>query len=70
MFGLARAEMPAEGRYLEMADEIAGWILTERCPLSLPDPRFDVLLYPIHLVELHLKARQPSDAAIGGLVGL
>ncbi len=70
MFGLARIEMPEESRYLEMADEIAGWILHERCPLSLPDRRFDVLLYPIHLVEEHLKARQPSQSAIRGLIGL
>ncbi|MEZ0324471.1 MAG: hypothetical protein ACAH95_01070 [Fimbriimonas sp.] len=70
MFGLARIEMPEESRYLEMADEIAGWVLHERCPLSLPDRRFDVLLYPIHLVEEHLKARQPSQSAIRGLIGL
>jgi hypothetical protein len=70
LFGLARIEMPEEKRYLEMADEIAGWVLHERCPLSLPDRRFDVLIYPIHLVEEHLKARQPSQSHIRGLIGL
>jgi hypothetical protein len=70
MFGLARIEMPATQKYLEMADEIAGWVLYERAPLSLPDPRFHVLPYPIHLVEEHLKARQPSEAAIRGLIGI
>ncbi|CAN5505845.1 hypothetical protein BH11ARM1_BH11ARM1_12250 [soil metagenome] len=69
-FGLARIEMPATDEYLEKADSIAGWILHERCPMSLPDPRYHVLPYPIHLVERHLKARQPSDAAIRGKIGL
>lgn len=70
MFGLARIELPAQPRYLDMADEIAGWVLVERTPLSLPDPRFHVLPYPIHLVEEHLKARQPSAAAIRGMIGI
>ena len=70
LFGLARVEMPESDDYLAMADEIAGWILHERAPLSLPDRRFDVLIYPIHLVEEHIKARQPSQAAIRGLIGL
>jgi hypothetical protein len=70
LFGLARVEMPEKQEYLEMADEIAGWILHERCPLSLPDRRFDVLIYPIHLVEEHLKARQPSQSMIRGIIGL
>ncbi|HEY0866977.1 MAG TPA: hypothetical protein VGE01_06355 [Fimbriimonas sp.] len=70
LFGLARVEVPATERNLRQADAIAGWILAERAPLSLPDPRFHVLLYPIHLVEEHLKARQPSEAAIRGLLGI
>lgn len=69
LYGLIRVEIPelesAKGRI----DEIAGWILAERAPLSKPDPRFDRLLYPIRLVEEHLKARQPSDAAIAGIIG-
>lgn len=69
-FGLARIEMPAQPEYLADVDRIAGWILHERAPLSLPDPRFHVLPYPIHLVEAHLKARQPSDAAVRGMIGL
>jgi hypothetical protein len=70
LFGLARIETPALPEYLDMADQIAGWVLHERCPLSLPDRRFDVLIYPIHLVEEHLKARQPSVAAVRGIIGL
>ncbi|HTQ11189.1 MAG TPA: hypothetical protein VMI31_14065 [Fimbriimonadaceae bacterium] len=69
LFGLVRVEMPSDEAYLAEADVIAGWILHERAPLSLPDPRFDKLLYPIRLVEQHLKARQPSTAAILGLIG-
>jgi hypothetical protein len=69
-FGLARIEMPATDEYLPLADQIAGWVLHERAPLSLPDPRFHVLPYPVHLVEAHLKAMQPSDAAIRGIIGL
>jgi hypothetical protein len=67
-FGLARIEMPSEERFLRAADDIAAWILHERAPLSLPDPRFHVLPYPIHLVEEHLKARQPSVASVMGLL--
>jgi hypothetical protein len=69
LFGIVRIELPSDPDMVEMADEIAGWILHERAPLSLPDPRFDKLLYPIRLVEQHLKARQPSTAAIIGLIG-
>jgi hypothetical protein len=69
LFGIVRIEMPSTLEFADMADEISGWILHERAPLSLPDPRFDKLLYPIRLVEQHLKARQPSTSAIMGLIG-
>jgi len=69
LFGVVRIEMLADAEMVEMADSVAGWILHERAPLSLPDPRFDKLLYPIRLVEQHLKARQPSTASIMGLIG-
>lgn len=69
LHGLVRVEMPAEDRYIELADEIAGWILAERDPLSLPDPRFDRLIYPISLVEANLRARQPSEASLRGILG-
>lgn len=69
LFGIVRVEMPSDPQFADRADEIAGWILHERAPLSLPDPRFDKLLYPIRLVEQHLKARQPSTSAIMGLIG-
>jgi hypothetical protein len=70
LHGLVRIELPPDGSLVDMADEIAGWVLHERAPLSLPDPRFDKMLYPTRLVEQHLKARQPSDASIRGLIGI
>jgi hypothetical protein len=70
MFGLVRIEVPATDVHLAQLDAIAGWVLAERAPVSLPDPRFHVLVYPIHLVEEHLKARQPSEASIRALLGI
>ncbi len=68
-FGLVRVEMPPLEEFVDRADEIAGWILAERAPLSLPDPRYDRMLYPIRLVEQYLKSRLPSESAIRGLLG-
>jgi hypothetical protein len=70
LFGVVRIEIPAEQEFLDQADVIAGWVLAETCPLSLPDPRYHVLPYPIHVLEMHLKARQPSDARIRGILGI
>lgn len=70
LFGLVRVELPPTDRMIAMADAIAGWMMTERAPSSQPDARFDRLLYPIRLVEQHLKARQPSEAAIQALIGV
>jgi hypothetical protein len=70
LFGLVRVELPARDEFLGSVDEIAGWLLHERSPLSLPDARYDRMLYPIRLVEQHLKARQPSDAAIRAMIGV
>lgn len=70
LFGLVRVELPISDSLVARADDIAAWILHERDPLSLPDARFDRMLYPIRLVEKHLKARQPSEAAMRAIVGL
>ena len=70
LFGLIRIEIPAAGEMLKRVDEICGWLLAERDPLSLPDARYDRMLYPIRLVEQHLKARQPSEAAIRAIIGV
>ncbi len=70
LYGLIRIELPADSHMMEQVDEICGWLLAERDPLSLPDARFDRMLYPIRLVEKHLKARQPSDSAIRAILGI
>lgn len=70
LFGLIRVEMPISQSFVERADEIAGWLLAERAPLSLPDARYDRMIYPIRLVEKHLKARQPSEPAIRAILGI
>jgi hypothetical protein len=69
LFGLIRVEMPTSSALMARVDEICGWLLAERDPLSLPDARYDRMLYPIRLVEQHLKARQPSEAAIRAILG-
>ena len=70
LFGLVRVEIPPEPEFIARIDEIAGWLLHERAPMSLPDARYDRLLYPIRLVEKHLKARQPSEVRLRALVGV
>ena len=69
LFGLIRVEIPASEEKLARVDEFAGWLMVEKAPLSLPDSRYDKMIYPIRVVEQHLKARQPSEAAIRGLIG-
>ena len=69
MWGTVRVEIPKHPDHLKRVDEISGWILAERAPLSLPDARYHRLLYPIRRVEQYLKARQLSDVAIRGILG-
>ena len=38
------------------SDRLSSWILAERRPLSLPDPRWDTLTYGVHGCETYLKA--------------
>lgn len=38
------------------ADEISGWILAERAPVALPDPRWDTLTYGVYACEQFLKS--------------
>lgn len=37
-------------------DTLSAWILAERAPLSLPDPRWDTLTYGVHACEQYLKS--------------
>ena len=52
-----RVECYAGTGSVARADEVSGWLLQERAPLSTPDGRWDRLLYPIHRVEELLRAR-------------
>jgi hypothetical protein len=66
-WGLVRVEVAASDDALARADEISRWLLAETAPLSLPDSRWDRLLYPIRDCEAYLRARAPSwGGAAGG----
>lgn len=70
-FGLIRIEAPANDRTLDMADEISSWLLAERCPLSLPDARWDKMIYPIRDCELYLKSLAPTRTMLqASMIGL
>jgi len=57
-WGLVRVEI-AISHDMTMADRISRWLLSETAPLSLPDARWDRLVYPIHDCETFLRARAP-----------
>lgn len=59
-FGLVRVESAARRETVERADEISRWLLSETAPLSLPDPRWDTLLYPMRDCEQYLRSRMPT----------
>jgi len=61
LYGLLRVEARPHPATVERASRMAGWLAAERAPLSLPDARWDRLLYPIWDVESYLKARVPRD---------
>ena len=67
-FGLVRVEAAKCRRTLDMADEISRWLLAERSPLSMPDARWDRLIYPIHDCELYLKSTAPSHTSLDSLM--
>ncbi len=46
----------ARNRLTAHCDRLSAGILTERAPLSLPDPRWDTLTYGIHACEMYLDA--------------
>ncbi len=69
-FGLIRVEMPAAEETLNHVDTVSSWLMAERAPLSLPDARFDRLLYPIRFVEQFLRARHPSEATLSAMIGV
>lgn len=70
-FGLMRIEAAANERTLDMADEISRWLLAERTPLSLPDARWDKMIYPIRDCEQYLKSLAPSKTMLeSSMLGL
>jgi hypothetical protein len=70
-FGLIRVEAAKSKATLDLADEISRWLMTERQPLSLPDGRWDKLLYPIRDCEQYLRSIAPSkvvmEAVLSGI---
>lgn len=58
-WGLVRVEM-STSHPLDFADVVSGWLLAETAPISLPDARWDRLIYPIRDCEQFLRARAPQ----------
>jgi hypothetical protein len=56
-FGLVRIE--ASAKTPEQAHQISQWLMAERRPLSLPDHRWDRLIYPIRDCEQYLRSHEP-----------
>lgn len=59
-FGLVRIEAPRTPRVLPMISELSRWLLAERAPLSLPDSRWDKMIYPIRDCEQYMKSVAPT----------
>ncbi len=51
-----RPEPSAVLALAQRAGEISAWMLAERAPIALPDPRWDTLTYGVHACEQFLKA--------------
>lgn len=67
-FGLVRIEAAKCDRTLKMVDEISRWLLAERAPLSLPDARWDRMIYPIRDCEQFLRSIAPSKIVLNSLL--
>lgn len=68
-FGLVRIEMPPLEESMRWVDSVSAWLIAETAPLSLPDRRYDRLIYPIRRVELYLRSHQPSEMQMQGWIG-
>lgn len=55
---IERHELDAQAVHtvVERANRISAWILAERAPVALPDPRWDSLTYGVYACEQYLKA--------------
>jgi hypothetical protein len=56
LWGLVRVEVAVDGASTERADLVSRWLLAERSPLSLPDPRWGAMAYGVRLTEEYLRA--------------
>ncbi len=56
LFGLVRVEAAPGGDVTDRANEISRWVLAEASPLSLPDGRWDRMVYGIRDCEQFLRA--------------
>ncbi len=64
-FGLIRVETAIAN--WPLADTLSRWLLAEGRPLSLPDTRWDKMIYPIRDCEQYLRSREPSRVNFGWL---
>lgn len=56
LWGLVRVEIARDGAEAARAELVSRWILAERAPLALPDPRWGAMAYGIRLTEEYLRA--------------
>jgi hypothetical protein len=56
LWGLVRVEIALDGATTARADEVSRWLLAERAPVALPDPRWGAMAYGIRLTEEYLRA--------------
>jgi hypothetical protein len=56
LFGLVRVEIAVPGDLTARADLVSRWLLAERTPVSLPDSRWDVMVYGVRECEQYLSA--------------
>lgn len=67
-FGLIRVESALKSSLelqIDECDRLSAWIMTERRPLSLPDSRWDKMIYPIRDCEQFLRSQEPSKSSLG-----
>jgi len=56
LWGLVRVEVALDGANAERANLVSRWLLAERSPVALPDPRWGAMAYGIRLTEEYLRA--------------
>ena len=57
LWGLVRVEIAEAGATSDRADLVSRWILAEASPLSLPDARWDTMVYGVRDCEQTLRSR-------------